>query len=155
MNIRLAQDQDLHVIVEFNRAMALETEGKNLVLEIITKGVANLLAQPQRGFYVVAEVSGVSAGSLMITTEWSDWRDGDFWWIQSVYVKPEFRKLGVYRAMYAFVQLLAAEKPKVCGFRLYVERENFTAQKTYASLGMQETHYNIFESLKPGIRFLE
>jgi ribosomal protein S18 acetylase RimI-like enzyme len=97
----------------------------------------------------------VSAGSLMITTEWSDWRDGDFWWIQSVYVKPEFRKLGVYRAMYAFVQSLAASKPNVCGFRLYVERENLTAQKTYASLGMQETHYNIFESLKPGIRFLE
>jgi ribosomal protein S18 acetylase RimI-like enzyme len=155
MNIRLAQDKDLHAIVDFNRAMALETEGKNLILEVITSGVANLLAQPKRGFYLVAEVDGVSAGSLMITTEWSDWRDGDFWWIQSVYVKPEFRKLGVYRAMYAFVQSLAAEKPNVCGFRLYVERENLTAQKTYASLGMQETHYNIFESLKPGIRFLE
>jgi ribosomal protein S18 acetylase RimI-like enzyme len=155
MNIRLANNQDLIAIVAFNRAMALETEGKNLILDVITQGVANLLAQPQRGFYVVAEVDGVSAGSLMITTEWSDWRDGDFWWIQSVYVKPEFRKLGVYRAMYAFVQSLAAAKPNVCGFRLYVERENITAQKTYASLGMQETHYNIFESLKPGIRFLE
>ncbi len=155
MNIRLAQDKDLHVIVEFNRAMALETEGKNLILEVVTKGVTNLLAQPQRGFYVVAEVDSVSVGSLMITTEWSDWRDGDFWWIQSVYVKPEFRKLGVYRAMYAFVQSLAVTQPNVCGFRLYVERENVTAQKTYAALGMQETHYNIFESLKPGIRFLE
>jgi ribosomal protein S18 acetylase RimI-like enzyme len=155
MNIRLANNQDLIAIVAFNRAMALETEGKSLILEVITKGVANLLAQPQRGFYVVAEVDSVSAGSLMITTEWSDWRDGDFWWIQSVYVKPEFRKLGVYRAMYAFVQSLAAVKPNVCGFRLYVERDNVSAQKTYASLGMQETHYHIFESLKPGIRFLE
>jgi ribosomal protein S18 acetylase RimI-like enzyme len=155
MDIRLADNQDLSAIVAFNCAMALETEGKNLILDVVTKGVANLFAQPQRGFYVVAEVDGVSVGSLMITTEWSDWRDGDFWWIQSVYVKPEFRKLGVYRAMYAFVQSLAAAKANVCGFRLYVDRENLTAQKTYASLGMQETHYKIFESLKPGIRFLE
>jgi ribosomal protein S18 acetylase RimI-like enzyme len=155
MNIRLACPEDLDVLVTFNRAMALETEGKNLILEVITRGVANLLAQPQRGFYVIAEIDGAKAGSLMITNEWSDWRDGDFWWIQSVYVKPEFRKLGVYRAMYAFVQSMAMEKPNVCGFRLYVERENVNAQKTYVSLGMQETHYNIYESMKPAVRFLE
>jgi ribosomal protein S18 acetylase RimI-like enzyme len=155
MNVRLASLVDLDALVAFNRAMALETEGKNLIPDVITRGVSNLLAQPQRGFYVVAEVEGVKAGSLMITTEWSDWRNGDFWWIQSVYVKPEFRKLGVYRSMYAYVQSLAAEKPNVCGFRLYVERENVNAQKTYASLGMQETHYNIFEALQPNIRFLE
>jgi ribosomal protein S18 acetylase RimI-like enzyme len=155
MNIRLACREDLDVLVAFNRAMALETEGKSLILEVITRGVANLLAQPQRGFYVIAEIDGAKAGSLMITNEWSDWRDGDFWWIQSVYVKPEFRKLGVYRAMYAFVQSMAMEKPNVCGFRLYVERENVNAQKTYVSLGMQETHYNIYESMKPAVRFLE
>jgi ribosomal protein S18 acetylase RimI-like enzyme len=155
MQIRLAAATDADTIIAFNRAMAMETERKKLTLDVITRGVKNLLAQPQRGFYVVAEIGGVSVGSLMITNEWSDWRDGDFWWIQSVYVKPEFRKLGVYRTMYGFVQSLAASKPNVCGFRLYVERENVNAQKTYGSLGMEESHYKIYESLKPGVRFLD
>jgi ribosomal protein S18 acetylase RimI-like enzyme len=155
MKVRVAIADDADTIIAFNRAMALETEGKKLILEVITRGVKNLLAQPQRGFYVVAEIEGLIAGSLMITNEWSDWRDGDFWWIQSVYVKPEFRKLGVYRTMYGFIQSLAADKPNVCGFRLYVERENENAQKTYRSLGMEESHYNIYESLKLGVRFLE
>ena len=151
--IRHAQREDAEVLVEFNRAMAQETEGKDLLPEVIGAGVHALLGDPGAGFYLVAEQSGRVVGSLMITKEWSDWRNGSFWWIQSVYVRPECRRQGVYKRMYRHVQELAAGDPKVCGFRLYVERENEHAQRTYDSLGMQRTHYLVFEELKPGVRF--
>jgi ribosomal protein S18 acetylase RimI-like enzyme len=104
-------------------------------------------------FYVVAEDDGGLVGSLMVTKEWSDWRNGSFWWIQSVYVRPEVRRRGVYRSLYRHVQNLAAADPGVCGFRLYVDRENVVAQGTYGALGMKATRYLVFEELKPGIRF--
>lgn len=91
----------------------------------------------------------------MVTTEWSDWRNGNFWWIQSVYVKPEFRQQGIYRAMYEHLKTLARSKKNVCGFRLYVEKDNKTAQHTYQSLGMSETHYLIYEEMQTGIVFLQ
>jgi ribosomal protein S18 acetylase RimI-like enzyme len=84
----------------------------------------------------------------MITTEWSDWRNGNFWWIQSVYVKPKYRRQGVYRSLHEFVREIADKDPAVCGFRLYVERENAVARETYRSLGMRETSYRLFEDLK-------
>jgi len=132
--------------------MALETERKELLPEVIGAGVHSLLANPAAGFYVVAEQDGL-IGSLMITKEWSDWRNGAFWWIQSVYVRPQSRRQGVYQRLYRHVQQLAANDPKVCGFRLYVERENSRAQATYSALGMKQTHYLVFEELKPGVRF--
>ena len=89
----------------------------------------------------------------MITTEWSDWRNGDFWWIQSVYVRPGFRRRGVYRRLYRYLQELAAQDPAVCGFRLYVEHDNQRAQATYRAAGMAQTRYLVFEELKPGILF--
>jgi ribosomal protein S18 acetylase RimI-like enzyme len=89
----------------------------------------------------------------MITKEWSDWRNGTFWWIQSVYVRPQFRRQGVYKNLYRHVQELASKDPAVCGFRLYVERENERAQATYSALGMKQTRYLVFEELKPGVRF--
>ena len=89
----------------------------------------------------------------MLTNEWSDWRNGLFWWIQSVYVQPNHRRRAVYRTMYQHVKQLAAQDDSVCGFRLYVEHENAQAQETYAALGMQKTPYRLFEELKPGIRF--
>jgi ribosomal protein S18 acetylase RimI-like enzyme len=153
MRIRLATEVDAQAIVEFNRAMALETERKELLPEVIGAGVRALLANPVSGFYVVAEEERRAIGALMITKEWSDWRNGEFWWIQSLYVRPEFRRRGVFRRLYARVQEMAAREPRVCGFRLYVERENAAAQAVYRALGMQETGYRVYEALKPGIRF--
>ena len=152
MRVRLATPADAGVLIEFNAAMALETEAKELLPEVIGAGVRSLLGNPAAGFYVLAEKDGV-IGSLMITKEWSDWRNGTFWWIQSVYVRPEFRRQGVYKSLYRHVQEMAAQDPAVCGFRLYVERENDRAQATYGALGMKQTRYLVFEELKPGIRF--
>ena len=143
--VRRATGDDVAMLVENNCAMAHETEGKALDREVVTRGVRHLLANPSAGFYVVATEAGQPVGSLMITTEWSDWRDGTFWWIQSVYVSPAARRRGVYRTLYEHVQALAAEEADVCGFRLYVERENGAARATYAALGMAETAYRLYE----------
>ena len=153
MRIRVATPDDAAILVAFNAAMARETEKKELLPQVIGAGVRALLANPASGFYVVAEDGGRLVGSLMITKEWSDWRNGSFWWIQSVYVRPEARRRGVYRSLYRHIQGLAAADPGVCGFRLYVERENAVAQETYRALGMHTTRYLVFEELKPGIRF--
>jgi ribosomal protein S18 acetylase RimI-like enzyme len=153
MRIRLARRADAQAIVEFNAAMALETEGKRLLPEVIGAGVRSLLRNPQAGFYVVAEERNQVIAALMITNEWSDWRNGTFWWIQSVYVRPEFRRQGVYKNLYRHIQNMAAKDKRVCGFRLYVERENRRAQKTYRALGMGKTHYLVYEELKPGVKF--
>lgn len=152
MRIRLATPADAGALIEFNAAMALETERKELLPEVIGAGVRSLLGNPAAGFYVLAEKDSV-VGSLMITKEWSDWRNGTFWWIQSVYVRPEFRRQGVYRNLYRHVQDLASKDSAVCGFRLYVERENDRAQATYGALGMKQTRYLVFEELKPNVRF--
>ncbi len=146
MQVRLATQSDLVAIVEFNQAMALETEGKQLDNHTLSAGVAGLLDNPHRGFYLVAEQEDAIAGSLMVTYEWSDWRNANFWWVQSVYILPEFRRQGVYSALYGKVQSLARTDDNVCGFRLYVEKENEKAQRTYQSLGMDETHYLMYES---------
>jgi ribosomal protein S18 acetylase RimI-like enzyme len=114
-----------------------------------------LIAQPALGFYLVAEMQGEVVGCLMVTTEWSDWRNGRFWWIQSVYVPAAWRRRGVFRALYGHVTSAAAREPDVCGVRLYVERENAVAQSTYRSLGMSETDYLLFEQLKAGIVWLQ
>jgi ribosomal protein S18 acetylase RimI-like enzyme len=153
MRIRLARPGDAKAIVAFNSAMALETEGKRLFPEVIGAGVRSLLRRPKAGFYLLAETKAQIIGVLMITKEWSDWRNGAFWWIQSVYVRPEFRRKGVYRRLYRHIQQLARKDPTVCGFRLYVERENRRAQATYRALGMEKTRYLVFEELKPGVRF--
>ncbi len=133
--------------------MALETERKELFPAVVRAGVRHLLRNPDSGFYVIAEAGAQAAGSLMITKEWSDWRNGNFWWIQSVYVRPRFRRGGVYKQMYRYVQDLAADNRAVCGFRLYVERENRRAQAAYRAVGMAKTRYLLFEELKPGVRF--
>nr|WP_240922366.1 GNAT family N-acetyltransferase [Oleiagrimonas sp. C23AA] len=125
--------------------MAMETEGKPLAAETLTRGVQRVLDQPQRGFYLIAELDGAPVGGLMVTYEWSDWRDGDFWWIQSVYVAPEARRRGVFRALYGEVQTRARRAGAV-GLRLYVETENTRAQATYAGLGMARCHYHMYEA---------
>ncbi|HNR68929.1 MAG TPA: GNAT family N-acetyltransferase [bacterium] len=142
--VRQAQLDDAETIAEFNIAMAQETENKKLDPRTILAGVHGLLNKPEYGFYLVAESGGRIAGCLLITFEWSDWRNGLFWWIQSVYVLPEFRRQGVYRRLYNAVQE-RGRKERVCGFRLYVEKENLAAMQTYCRLGMFETPYRIYE----------
>jgi len=153
--LRRGELRDADTIAAFNAAMALETEGKELLPEVIGAGVRRLMASPSLGFYIVAEDDGRVVGCLMITTEWSDWRNGLFWWVQSVYVDRAFRRQGVYRRMYDHVRELAKADPAICGFRLYAEKDNETAHATYTTLGMQETGYVLWEELKPGIRFLK
>ena len=155
LTFRRAGESDADTIAAFNAAMALETEGKALIPEVIGAGVRRLIGMPSLGFYIVAEYAGQVVACLMITNEWSDWRNGLFWWIQSVYVKRGFRRQGVYRRMYEHVRSLAQSDTAVCGFRLYVEKENETAHATYSSLGMKETDYLLYEELKPGVRFLK
>lgn len=147
MDIRLAKKSDVEPLVEFNQAMALETEGKTLDAQILQSGVESVFHDEKKGFYVVAEEDGKIAGGLMITFEWSDWRDGWFWWIQSVYILPEFRGRGIYSLLYDFVKEAAREKQDVRGFRLYVEKENVHAQKVYERLGMESTYYLMYEEM--------
>jgi len=155
ITVRFASKQDAPVLVEFNREMARETEGRELRREVISAGVQSLLDKSELGFYLVAEHENKIVGSLMITTEWSDWRNGLFWWIQSVYVLPDLRRQGIYRKLYSFVKDHAENNKNVCGFRLYVEKENLNAQKTYQSLGMSETEYKLYEEVKDSLSFCE
>jgi ribosomal protein S18 acetylase RimI-like enzyme len=154
-HIRRAQPKDAKALTAFNLSLALETEGKRLKSSLVTQGVEALLSGSAPGFYVVAEQAEKVVASLLITTEWSDWRNGEFWWIQSVYVSPEVRRRGIYRQLYGHVHSMAEQNDRVCGFRLYVEKSNHRAQETYLNLGMQETEYVVFEQLKPGIAYLE
>ena len=148
INVRLAQLSDAEDIAIFNQVMAKETESKILLPDIVLAGVNTLLTNPSQGFYIVAEIDSQVVGCLMITKEWSDWRNGVFWWIQSVFVKQEYRRRGIYRRMYQFIKQLANEKDDVCGFRLYVEQNNTIAQETYKELGMTQLPYLMFEESK-------
>jgi GNAT superfamily N-acetyltransferase len=137
---------DAALLTQFNHAMARESEDKPLDLQRLTAGIVALLKHPADGYYLIAEDDrGTAAGALMLTFEWSDWRNGRFWWIQSVYVQPEFRRTGVYTALHRHVRDAAHADPHACGLRLYVERENTGAQATYHALGMVETHYRLYE----------
>ena len=137
---------DSTTIIEHNCAMALETEGKVLDKQSAELGVKGLFDRPQFGFYLLANIDEKPAASLMVTYEWSDWRNGIFWWIQSVYVKTEFRRQGIYAAMYSELKKMASEShTPVCGFRLYAETENITAHATYTSSGMNACKYIMFE----------
>jgi ribosomal protein S18 acetylase RimI-like enzyme len=149
LTIRRATADDVPALVAFNQAMAQETEGKGLDAEVLTSGVMAVLEDVQKGFYLVAEHTGDeddAVASLLITREWSDWRDGVFWWIQSVYVRPAWRRRGVFRALYAEVERRARAQGDVCGLRLYVERDNDIARRTYDALGMDETPYRLYEA---------
>ncbi|MGE0623050.1 MAG: N-acetyltransferase family protein [Pseudomonadales bacterium] len=143
--IRDARADDVDVLVTFQRAMAAETEDKGLDPARLRRGVQHLIGHPAEGFYLVAERNGAAVGSLMVTYEWSDWRNGRFWWIQSVYVSADARRQGVYSALHAAVRARAKGDPESCGIRLYVEQDNTVAQQTYRALGMVQTHYRLFE----------
>jgi GNAT superfamily N-acetyltransferase len=145
MVIRAADRRDLAVLAAYNLALAWETEQKRLDPATVEAGVEALLGDPQRGFYTVAEIEGQVVGQVLITFEWSDWRNGWFWWLQSVYVQPAFRRRGVFRALVEHLEERARREGHVVGLRLYVERDNRAAQAVYAALGLQPTTYGVLE----------
>ncbi len=146
IQIRPASNTDINFLVDCNAAMARETEHKKLDRELLTQGTRAVFSEPRRGFYRIAERDGVPVGCLLVTFEWSDWRNGDWWWIQSVYVTLDARRSGVFSALYADVERHARLTPGVVGLRLYVENENRGAQATYAALGMRDSGYRLLET---------
>jgi len=146
ISIRQATLEDTEFLVQGNAAMALETEARALDPHLLSAGVRALFADPNRGFYLIAELAGRPAGQMMITYEWSDWRNATFWWIQSVYTLPESRRRGVFQSLYAHVDAQARQLPNVCGLRLYVESHNHRAQAIYHRCGMREAVYRMFEA---------
>jgi GNAT superfamily N-acetyltransferase len=145
IEVRDARQQDVALMARWAQAMALETEDKPLDPAIVARGIQRAFDDPAKGRYFIAEVEGRPAGTLMLTWEWSDWRDGWWWWIQSVFVDEAFRRRGVYRALYAHVLALAQGDPEVRGLRLYVEQDNVNARRTYEFLGMQHPGYVMYE----------
>src|SRR5262245_32625012 len=146
LTVRRAAASDAATIVEFNQLLAEESEGKRLDPAKVTAGVAAALADPERkGPYFLAESDGALVGQMQITFEWSDWRNGWFWWVQGVYVRPEARRQGVFKALFRHVAEAARADPEVIGLRLYVERENHRAHETYRNLGFDRTTYHLME----------
>ena len=145
LNIRRATLDDLEALVAFQGNMAMETEGRALDVDTVRQGIKGVWEEPQRGFYLVAEADQQVVGGLLITYEWSDWRNANFWWVQSVYVDLGWRRRGVYSAMHRYVHQLATSRDDVCGIRLYVDHQNHVAQQTYASLGMARARYHMYE----------
>jgi len=148
MIIRTATTGDIEQIVNFQLSMASETEGIKLNQPTVNKGVISVLNDPAKGKYYVAEINGQIVGSLLTTFEWSDWRNGTILWIQSVYVVKEYRRKGVYRNMYSHIKNLVLKNDNLNGIRLYADKSNLPAQKTYKNLGMNPDHYVTFEWLK-------
>lgn len=148
MNYRSATVADAEVITSFQLAMARETEGLELDVEVCRRGVAAVFERPELGRYFVAEAEGKIVGCLMTTYEWSDWRNGVVWWIQSVYVDLHFRRRGVYGGLYKHVREIVERDESVRGIRLYVDRRNVIAQQVYTRLGMDGEHYQLFEWMK-------
>ena len=145
--IREARIIDAEKIIGFQKKMAKETENMNLDHDTINHGVHAVFADPQKGKYYVSEYEDEVIGSLLITYEWSDWRNSFVWWIQSVYIQPDHRRKGVFKEMYRHVRYTALQND-VAGLRLYVEADNINAQKTYEAMGMNSDHYRMFEWLK-------
>ncbi len=145
LSIRRASPADAAVVGEFNRLLALESEGKTLDAVVLAAGVAAGLADPNKSVYFLAEEDGKAIGQIMYTLEWSDWRNGWFWWIQSVYVRAEARRRGVFRALFEHVEQAARAEGNVIGLRLYVEQANHVAQETYRRMGMEAAGYFVFQ----------
>lgn len=147
--IRLAGIDDAGFIAQNQVSMALETEQFRLELLTVREGVTAVMNNPERGFYIIAEVENNPAGCLLITPEWSDWRNAWVWWIQSVYVLPAYRKSGVFGAMYDYIRQLVLQRHDVSGIRLYVDKTNNSAREVYTRIGMNGEHYLTFEWMKP------
>lgn len=143
LHIRAGTPADEPTLVTFNAALAWESEGKRLHEPTLTAGVRAVFADPTKGCYTLAERGGEVVGQVLVTFEWSDWRNGWYWWIQSVYVRPDARREGVFRALFDHLRTRAAADPTVIGLRLYVERDNERAQKVYSAMGMEVEPYHL------------
>ena len=148
MEVRKATINDIGAIVDFQLKMASETEGVELNKPTVIKGVTTVVTDNTKGQYYVTEINYRIVASLLTTYEWSDWRNGTILWIQSVYVLPEYRRKGVYRNMYSHIKQLVTENNELNGIRLYADKSNHAAHKTYQQLGMSPDHYVTFEWLK-------
>jgi len=142
----MATVRDIDNITLFNTEMAFETESIYLDQADLRLGIAAVLSDSNLGFYLISELEGVMIGQILITKEWSDWRNGWFWWIQSVFVEPNHRRIGVYSAMYKKIVDMADREGNVCGLRLYVDRDNLSAKQVYSHLGMSQSHYDLYEA---------
>ena len=145
MKIRRATINDVSIIAEYNYNLAFETEDKKLDIDVLTRGVKSLIEDESKGVYYLCEIDGKVVGQIMYTFEWSDWRNGTFLWVQSVYVNKNNRGEGIFKALYNHVKNICDNDDSICGIRLYVERENYLAQKTYKSLKMSECNYYMYE----------
>ena len=145
IEVRRATAADVELVCEFNRLLALESESKTLDSSVLRVGVTAVLADPAKGLYFLATDGAAILGQIGVTYEWSDWRNGWFWWIQSVYVRPEYRRRGVFRSLFEHVEQAARQDPEVIGLRLCVERANTAAEQTYRTLGMDDTGYFVLE----------
>ena len=143
--IRRATPADVDIVCEFNRLLALESEGKTLDLDVLSPGVSAILADPAKGIYFLATEEDQILGQMAVTYEWSDWRNGWFWWIQSVYVREDARRRGVCRSLLESIRQIAQTEFLVIGLRLYVEKENTRAQETYRKMGLEWTTYQVME----------
>lgn len=148
MNFREANKDEYKVIAGFQQKMAFETENYHLNIDTVTKGVIAVFNDATKGKYFIVEQDGKVIASLLITYEWSDWRNSKVIWIQSVYVLPEFRKKGVFKLMYSEIKKLVNSNSEFSGIRLYVDKTNLNAQKVYEKIGMQGNHYSLFEEMK-------
>lgn len=148
MRIRQANLSDKPVLKAFQKQMAYETEGLDLEDDLVSKGLEAILSDVTKGKYFVAEQDNNIIGCLMVTPEWSDWRNGTVWWIQSVFVKAEYRRKGIYRKLYQHIQDWVKENEEYKGIRLYVEKDNKIAQQVYSALGMDGEHYKLYEWMK-------
>lgn len=151
LEFRKAQPKDAPAIIEFQLAMALETESLTLDRPTCTAGVESVFKNPNHGQYYVCQFEGKTVGSLLIIPEWSDWRNGTVWWIHSVYIQPEQRGLGLFSKFYAYIQNIVKDSPQLRGLRLYVDRRNVHAQGIYRKLGMSNEHYELYEWLKENV----
>ena len=150
IEVRNANPEDIPYIIEFQKQMALETEELTLDDQKINKGVEAVFDNPEKGFYIVTTSNSQVVASMLITTEWSDWRNGYFLWIQSLYVISSFRKQGIFRNMYQFIKQTVVETTNYFGLRLYVEENNKTAFDVYMNVGMKGSHYKMFEWVDEG-----
>ena len=145
ITVRTATAGDLATVVEYNQALASETEGRELDDGKLSAGVKTVIDDPHHGVYYLAETEGKVIGQTMVTLEWSDWRNGNFWWIQSVYVHPDHRGSGAFGALYRHIYEQAMAQDDVCGIRLYVDRQNQNAADIYRALGMHDSNYDMLE----------
>ncbi len=146
--IREANKSDIQLITDFQLTMAMESEGMKLDKNVLEKGVSAVFDDPAKGKYYVAEYKSEVVGSMLNTFEWSDWRNGNIIWFQSVYVMPDFRKLGIFKKMYAHIKALVKADQHLVGMRLYVDKGNVRAQKVYQAMGMNGEHYDTYEWMK-------